>query len=277
MASAWHNIEGAALLSDRDGAGGTHAKAAHALVRDHQWWFQDVVATDFVGGVLDVPMPLYAGDTTRVAAVWFSNASATYSTDVLDMDVDMSILDPQGGVVASSASAVNPFELASFIPALTGNYTVRLTKQRFNGTSEPLTVAWSTKNDSGTAQIYLHGASAPFAVGSSPTFRIRDPYLGAGAEYFAWPALSAAPAAPYAGGWAIPVGFDALSLLALQLPGWLGTFSSSGSTTAVLPIPPIAAIAGLDVAFGVMLWTPGTLPSGAPISVSDPTVLTILP
>jgi hypothetical protein len=37
------------------------------------------------------------------------------------------------------------------------------------------------------------------------------------------------------------------------------------------------AIAGLDVAFGAMLWTPGTLPLGAPISVSHPTVLTILP
>lgn len=32
MASAWHNVEGEKLLSDRDGAGSVHAAAAHQLV-----------------------------------------------------------------------------------------------------------------------------------------------------------------------------------------------------------------------------------------------------
>jgi len=277
MASAWHNVEGAELLSDRDGAGGTHTKAAHALVRDGQWWFQEVVDNDFVGGVIDVPMTLNAGDTTRVAAVWFSNADASYSTDALDMDVDLAVLDPGGAVVASSASAVDAFELASFVPPVSGTYTVRLTRQRFDGVSEPLTVAWSTQNDSGTMQVRLHTASAPFQVGGTPTFRFRDRYHGAGNEFFAWPAMSAASAAPYTGGWAIPVGFDAVSLLALQLPGWLGTFNGSGLATATLPIPGDPAIAGLDVSFGGMVWSPGALPLGDPLSVSDPLTLTILP
>jgi hypothetical protein len=277
MASAWHNVEGAALISDRDGAGGTHAKAAHALVRDQQWWFNDVVDADFVGGVLDVTMPLVAGDETRVVSLWFSSANASYSTDVLEMDLDMAVLDPQGGVVATSASAANPFEIASFVPAMTGDYTVRLTKQRFDGTSEPLTVAWSTRNDTGTTQVRLAHGSAPFAIGQSPTFRISDRYLGAGSAYAAWPSASSASAGPLPGGWAIPVGFDALSNLALTLPGWAGTLGGAGTALAALPIPPLPAIAGLELAFGGVIWQPFAFPAGAPISVSDPMVLTILP
>ena len=35
---------------------------------------------------------------TRVVALWFSRAGSSYSTDVLDMDLDLTVLDPQGGV-----------------------------------------------------------------------------------------------------------------------------------------------------------------------------------
>ena len=129
-------------------------------------------------------------------------------------------------------------------------------------------------------KLKLIGALAAYAAVSGAAFAQTELslwYHGAGNEFFAWPAMSAASAAPYTGGWAIPVGFDAVSLLALQLPGWLGTFNGSGLATATLPIPGDPAIAGLDVSFGGMVWSPGALPLGAPLSVSDPLTLTILP
>ncbi|MEM7305555.1 MAG: S8/S53 family peptidase [Planctomycetota bacterium] len=277
MASAWHNVEGAALMSEKDGAGGTHAKAAHALIRDDQWWHQEVTDGDFSSDLLDVPMTLDAGDETRVIALWFSNVDASYSTDVLDMDLDLTVLDPGGAVVASSASAVNSFELASFVPPVSGTYTVRLTKQRFDGVTEPLTVAWSTRNDTGTARVFWNDHGAPFSAGETPSFRFLDEYVGGGREYAAFAALSGNSAAPLPGGWALPIGFDSVSAAVLAQPGWIGTLNGAGQAQALLPIADAPGLAGVDVYFGLLLWPPGMLFDGPVEMVSDPLVLTIQP
>jgi hypothetical protein len=280
MVSAWHNIEGAALLSEKDGAGGVHAEAAFALVRDKQWWHGSVTSADFTGGIggtKEIPIDLVAGDETRVIALWFSNANAAYSQDALDMDLDMSVLDPSGAVVASSVSALNPFELASFLPKVSGQYRVVLTNQRFDGTSEPLTVAWSTRNDTGTAQIAVDPAGMPFAVGQTPTFDFAERYLGAGADYAALAALSGASALPLGGGFALPVGYDAVSSLVLGTPGWIGSLDGSGEASAPLAIPASAGLAGLPLHFALVVWPAGSLLSGPPLSVSDPVELVIQP
>ena len=277
MVSAWHNVEGAALLSEKDGAGGVHAKAAHALLRDGQWWHQVVGDADFPGGTLDVPMDLVAGDEARVIALWFSNADASYATDVLDMDLDLVVLDPSGAPVASSLSAVNPFELAGFVPAVTGTYTARLTKQRFDGTSEPLTVAWSTKADAGTARVALDPTGPGFAVGQTPVFELGDRFLGAGLEYLATASLSGLSAGPLGGGYAMPVGYDAVSALVLALPGWSGTLDGAGQATAALALPADGALAGVVLHFGLVAWDPGQVLAAPPVTVSDPLALTIAP
>ncbi|MDF1798831.1 MAG: S8 family serine peptidase [Planctomycetota bacterium] len=277
MASAWHNVEGAALLSEKDGAGGVHAKAAHALLRDGQWWHGLVQDADFAGGILDVPMELVAGDETRVIALWFSNADASYSTDVLDMDLDLTVLDPAGGVVAASLSAVNPFELASFVPAFTGTYTVRLTKQRFDGGTEPLSVAWSTRNDAGTAEVFVDESGPSFAVGQTPLFQFRDRYLGAGLEYLATASLGATSAGPLGGGFAMPIGFDVISESILALPGWTGTLDGNGEASASLPIAADPGLAGIALHFALGAWAPGTVLAQPPVTVSDRVTLTIAP
>lgn len=285
MASAWHNVEGAALLSDKDGAGGTHAKAAHALVRDQQWWYGDVASTDFtggsgtggLGGTMEVVMDLVAGDETRVIALWFSNASAAFSLDSLDMDLDMTVLDPAGAVVASSVSAVNPFELASFIPASSGQYRVVLTNQKFDGTLEPLTVAWSTRNDMGTAEISVDPSGPALAVGQTPTFTFAEHYLGAGADFAAYAALSGTSALPLGGGFAAPIAYDLISALVLGTPGWMGSLDAVGEASAPLPIPADPTLAGLPLHFGMIVWPAGSLFLGAPLSVSDDVVLVIAP
>ena len=277
MASAWHNVEGAALLSEKDGAGGVHAKAAHALLRDGQWWHQLVQDADFPGGTLDVPMDLVAGDATRVIALWFSSADASYTTDALDMDLDLVVLDPAGAPVASSLSTVNPFELASFVPAVTGTYTVRLTKQRFDGVTEPLTVAWSTRNDAGTAQVSLDETGPAFAVGQSPSFLLRDRFVGAGLDYVATASLSSGSAGPLGGGYAMPVGLDPVAALVMALPGWSGSLDGNGEATASLDLPGDGALAGLALHFGMAAWSPGQVLLAPPVTVSDALTLTIAP
>jgi hypothetical protein len=273
MVSAWHNVEGDPLLSDRDGAGGTHAKAAYALIRDQQWWFQDVTAADFPGDVLELNVPLLAGEETRLIALWFSDADASYTADLLQMDLDLRVLDPSGIPVAASFSAVNPFELVSFTPAVSGDYRVRLVKQKFLGASEPLTVAWSTRNDAGTAEIRLT-SGPPFAVGEAPRFLLRERYTGAGKPYLAWGALSPAPGVPVSGGYTMPIGFDGVSAQVLATPGFTGALPPGGSATAILPVPDIAALAGLTVRFAMAVLDG----SGAGVEqLSDPLVLTVQP
>jgi len=273
MVSAWHNVEGDPLLSDRDGAGGVVAKAAYALLRDHQWWFQDVTAADFPSGVLELDVPLLAGEETRLIALWFSAADAAYTSDVLQMDLDLRVLDPSGIPVAGSFSAVNPFELVSFTAAQSGNYRVRLVQQKFLGTSEPLTVAWSTRNDAGTAEFRL-ASGPPFAVGQTPRFLLRERYTGSGKPYLAWGALSAAPGVPISGGYTMPIGFDGVSVLVLATPGFAGVLPPGGAAQAQLPIPDLPFLAGTNVRFAMAVFAAGGF---VVEQVSDPLVLTVGP
>jgi len=255
MVSAWHDVEGTTLVSEKDGAGGIHSKAAHALVRDQQWWYDDVEASDFPGGLLDVPIELVAGQETRVIALWFSAADEAYTTDVLELDVDLVVLGPGGLPLASSASALNPFELASFVAPTSGTYTARLTLQRFDGTVEPLTVAWSTKNDAGTAQIRLREEGDDFAIGQAPTFEVGDRWIGAGAGYRLWLALDgSAGTSPLANGFVLPLEFDGLSVSSQAFPGFNGTLPATGMARIQLHIPDDPGLVGTEVHFGMVVF-----------------------
>ncbi len=261
MASAWHNVEGDSLLSEFDGAGGVHGAAAWATVRDGQWWHDEVVNADFVGGLLDIPMTVLAGEDVRVTALWFSNPNAAYTTDVLEMDVDMTILDPSSNVVASSASALNPFEIASFQASVSGTYTVRLTRIRFDGSSEPLTVAWSTRSDSATANLQLASGSAPFAVGQTPTMEFSEIYEGAGKPYVAWAALDVPSGFSFgSSGYTLPTSYDFFARATVFLPGFTGNLDATGKASADLPIPNLVQAANVPLHFGlVVLGNSGSL------------------
>jgi len=256
MVSAWHNVEGAALLSDLDGAGSIHATAAHAVIRDKQWWYGDVTNADFQGGTLDVTMPLLRGEETRVIALWFSSASSSYSTDVLDLDVDLTVLDPSGVPVATAASAVDAFELAGFVADATGDYTIRLTKQRFDGLVEPLTVAWSTRVDTGTARLIYDTASPAFAVGQDPEFVVEERYTGAGKPYFAWTALQGATGLKLPGGYTMPIDYDLFSAIVITLPDFIGFLDGSGLGRFTFELPNQPQLVGLELHFGLLVLEP---------------------
>jgi len=274
MASAWHNVQGDPVLSDRDGVGGVHAAAAWATVRDEQWWHDEVLESDFPGGVLDVPVDLRAGDATRVVALWFSNPNDALSTDVLDMDLDMTVLGPDGAVLASSVSAFNPFEIVEVVPVLTGTHTVRLTRQRFNELSEPLTVAWSSRSDTATARIDLAAGSPPFDPGRVPVLQLTEPYEGAGRLSVAWAALAGPSGVPLAGGFTLPTGVDFLSAYALSLTGFLGQLDGAGRALAPFPLPTSPSTVGISVHFGMVVLGPTGAATDVE-TVSDDTVLVI--
>lgn len=150
MATAWHNIEGATRLSDQDGAGGLHGLAAYRVATSGRLLGTNVSAASFSNnGFYTRDIFLQGGDRTRVAIGWFSQANSGYTTDVLDADLDLTILAGQGATsgisFGGSLSFNNNFEIVEFTPPTTGWYTVRVNDFRFDGTSEGLGIAWSQK------------------------------------------------------------------------------------------------------------------------------------
>ncbi|PCH83436.1 MAG: hypothetical protein COB96_00750 [Planctomycetota bacterium] len=159
MASAWHNLEGDDVLSEKDGAGGVHALAADSLLARGNYVAKTFVASDFQNSFnsYDFKIPVAAGQEVRICGLWFSKANSAYSTDVLDMDLDMVVLDRSGNSVASSANTKNSFEILKFTPAKSGYFTVRMVRQRFNGSTEPFCLAWSGKIDSAEGLVTTIG------------------------------------------------------------------------------------------------------------------------
>jgi hypothetical protein len=243
MVGAWHNVEGAQPLSDVDGAGGVHAAASDSLLRNSQYEAGVFTAASFPSGVYNRSVPLIAGLETRIIALWFSDPDAAYSTDLLKMDLDLTVLDPSNAVVASSANTKNPFELVQFTPAVTGTYTVRLTRQKFLGTSEPYTIAWSTKLDAGVGQIKALNTAT---IGGNLQLEFTDRY-DPNVGYTALASWSTLPSYyPLSNGWVLPIAFDRLARLAQSTlsTGFTGTLSSAGKASATLHLPNLSNLIG---------------------------------
>jgi len=267
MASAWHNVEGNPVLSDKDGAGGIHAGAADAVVRDRQFVDGTLTAASFPGGRKDVPISLNAGDETRVIALWFSNPDNAYSTDVLDMDLDLVVLDPMSRVVAASASTKNPFEIVAFVPGMTGTYTVRLVLQRFKAASEPFAVAWSTRQDMATAEVKLVGSGG---IGTTLTVNFIDQYHP-GATYRGAASFATLPGrVPLPEGHIVPLAPDALFRVSILgvFPGFSGSLDASGKATGTLAIPNAPVLKGIDIHLAMASFRAGS--GGALVKGTSP-------
>ncbi len=228
MASACHNIEGDARLSNLDGAGALVVCEADEVAEQQQYHHDLLIAADFQpNGYWAHTINLDAGDGNgppkwaRVVLTWFSNPSRqevagastaltnttladatnpfglpnskvgwflqpntanpfTYQviantagtltvgvgdtmvadgatlgdnyvlfqnpTDPLDANLDLRIWDVTAGAYvagADSNSVGNNFEISRFTPANTGPYEVRVFPTAFNGTLEPVALAWA--------------------------------------------------------------------------------------------------------------------------------------
>jgi hypothetical protein len=147
MASAINNIEGESRLSERDGTGGIDLHMADEVLENN--WHTSLYLTPASFDAYDnyeLTMPVQAGERVRAVIAWNSNPAADYSTDPLDADLDLYILDPDDIILLGdgeySESFDNSFEIVEFDAAKTGDYTLRINKHRFDGTSEDVGVAW---------------------------------------------------------------------------------------------------------------------------------------
>jgi hypothetical protein len=169
MASAINNIEGESRLSERDGAGGIDLHMADEALENNWYTSPHLTPASFdANDNYDITMPVQAGERVRAVIAWNSNPAADYSTDPLDADLDLYVVDPDGltllGDGKYSDSFDNNFEIVEFDAAQTGNYTLRINRFRFDGSSEDVGVAWvriapltiSSLNVSSDAPTYFY-------------------------------------------------------------------------------------------------------------------------
>lgn len=141
MTSAVHNIYGDPRLSRYDGAGGIVADSADQIATNGTWGGQSYSCS--AAPSLDVAtIPLTAGVRTRSAIVWDQNPSYWGYSLQPSADLDLQIVDSSGSVVAGSYSYDNTYEMVDFTPSSSGNYKLRVKKQRCDLSPGHLGWAW---------------------------------------------------------------------------------------------------------------------------------------
>lgn len=131
MVTAMNNIEGAARLSELDGAGGVALDRADDVAGGVTGGFGGRVYTCAALSPWDVAtIWLASGIRTRVAIAWDTNPD--YGSYHLQpgADLDLTILNPGGGTVAGSLSWDNTYEIVDFTPQQTGYHRIRINKYR---------------------------------------------------------------------------------------------------------------------------------------------------
>ncbi|HMO13650.1 MAG TPA: S8 family peptidase [Pirellulaceae bacterium] len=143
MATALQNLEGAARLSTRDGAGGVQAHLADDVTRGvNGGWGGTNYNTNAAFTTNLRTISLVAGKRTRVVIAWNNNPNYASYASRPSADVDLQILGPNGQVVIGSYSFDNTYEIVDFVPSVTGNYTIRARKHRMDMTPGYLGYAW---------------------------------------------------------------------------------------------------------------------------------------
>jgi subtilisin family serine protease len=140
MASARHNVDGAARLSDRDGAGAVSLAAADTVLRTGQSW-QVVKPGGKAGFPHGQAFAATKGQQVRVALAWAHKPG--FPNNTVSTDLNLQVLDPSGAVVAASASRDNNFEIAAFTAPATASYRIRVDNRRSSAGAEHLGLAVS--------------------------------------------------------------------------------------------------------------------------------------
>jgi len=136
MATAAHNIEGDARLSEKDGAGEIVADWADDVVQNINGTFHAGTYNSNEQSPADFPISQYysitAGRPTRIVLTWDVDHNYSSYSSQPSGDLDMQIIGPAGNVVASSASFDNNYEIVYFTPATSGTYKVRVIRSRWS-------------------------------------------------------------------------------------------------------------------------------------------------
>lgn len=142
MATAVHNVEGATVMSSRDGAGGIVATQADDVSRyiDGSWGAIPYSCASPTTMTLTT-MPLWANRPARVVVAWDTNPNYGSYAVRPSADIDMTILSPTNTYVAGSLSWDNTHEIVEFTPPVAGTYTLRINKYRCDLT--PMWLGWA--------------------------------------------------------------------------------------------------------------------------------------
>lgn len=143
MASATHDVEPPARLSEKEGAGSLVGIYADQIVRRVSGNWGGVSYTCSAAAATDVTsMTLTAGRRVRMVIAWDNDpAYGSYSTQPC-ADLDLQVVGPAGTVVTSSASWDNTYEIVDFTAPATGVYKLRVNKFRCDLSPRYLGYAW---------------------------------------------------------------------------------------------------------------------------------------
>gem|GEM_PF-1833369 len=251
MATAWHNVEGEAIVSHEDGAGGLHGWAAYQCAKDDRVDGDWLTAADFDASDQYVyQIYLDAGKKTRVCVAWSAEDAGFGGPDFLTsliVDLDAVIIsNPSGSehtILASSASSTDNFEMLEFTPTITGWYGVRLDHGgSITGTdSHPWGIAWSQSCDMNAYGMFEIAGLIPFGALYLDGPTIGTPYElvvnfpGDNLPYVVVPSgddQQGLPLSPDGGLW-LPAGFDIWTSFWLATVGggggpWINSIGSSG-------------------------------------------------
>lgn len=264
LASAWHNIEGDALLSELDGAGGLDCAAAYRVVEAGRFAHGILTAADFVGGVKDYVFDLKAGNLTRVVLSWCSDpadATANYTPDALDAAFDLAVLGPGGATLATATHPSAAWRILALLPTTSGLHTVRLIQTQFLGASEPFGLAVSQRFDGAVSRI-VAPTSTP--VGGVANLTLSDPYHP-GATWFLGCGLSggAYDAGVPLAEQVFPIAPDFLTQYAFVAGNGVvsaaaGALDGGGQATVTVTVPNLPYLSGLEVSFAFVTLGTGT-------------------
>lgn len=143
LAGATDNVEGAARLSEKDGAGGVNALTTYTSTVNNRYYWNNVDPTDFDDNKnFTINMGwVNAGQRVKVALVWDSTPTKDYTTDPLKADLDLYVSGPTQTLI--SASWDNSYEVVDFTATTSGNFQIKVKNYRFDGFNEFFAVAWS--------------------------------------------------------------------------------------------------------------------------------------
>ena len=143
MATAVHNIEGAARLSDKDGVGAVYAPFADHVLRGIRGDLGGVSYNCTNPDPLDLSMVLVSGKRTRVVIAWDQNTAYANYASQPSADIDLRVLRPNGTTVASSTSWDNTYEIVDFYADVTGTHTLRIDRISCDTTNHPGFLGWA--------------------------------------------------------------------------------------------------------------------------------------
>ncbi|HEY0989993.1 MAG TPA: S8 family serine peptidase, partial [Kofleriaceae bacterium] len=131
MATATQNMEGVTRLSELEGAGGIYADYADDVAHgvSGNWgaigYDCSAAPTTVLGS-----MSLVRNQLVRVVMSYDTDPNyASYNT-LPSADLDLVIRDPSGVYVTGSSSFDNTYEIVEFRPAITGTFTIEVSKYR---------------------------------------------------------------------------------------------------------------------------------------------------